>query len=397
MPLELTLAGLEIQDVDEIVDELSSDLRDAINPGLDLSTSQPMGQVVKIFSAKLREHQEVMLAVYSAMDPDAAEGASLVRVCDITGTERDEAKKSQLVAVTVNINDGFSAAAGAMVAHVNGDPSRRFVNKDPVANSSVVTADVSADFEAETAGPVACFAAQLTVIAEPLTGWNSVTNPTDAKIGAEEQPDSALRLKRRDELFGGTHYVDAIRTDVLQNEALEVRFCKVLENDTDAIDLDGHPIKSIEVIAYGPPSPGTADNDALAAQILKSKPAGIQAYGSTTRSVTDDQGNTHQIGLTRPTDKPVYLEVDLDTDADYPEDGDAQVAEAMVAVGDDKYQPGDDVIAERLKAACFSVPGVTDVTALRLGFSASPVGTSNLSIALREIATLDTSRVLVAS
>jgi hypothetical protein len=41
------------------------------------------------------------------------------------------------------------------------------------------------------------------------------------------------------------------------------------------------------------------------------------------------------------------------------------------------------------------VPGVTDVTALRLGFAASPVGTTNLVVTGRAIARFDTSRVLV--
>jgi hypothetical protein len=269
------------------------------------------------------------------------------------------------------------------------------VNVDAVSNSSGITDDFDVNFEAETAGPVPCLAGQLTVIAESLSGWNSVTNPTDAIEGTGIDSDPVLRLRREQELAGGSTTPDAVRSDILKNDSLGVTFCRVLSNESDAVDGNGLPGHSLEVIARGPDSPADADNEALCDQILASKPGGIQAYGTATKVRTDAQGNEYTIGYTRPTIKNTYLEIDIKINDDYPADGDDQVAAALVAVGDDNYQPGDDVIYERLKAAAFSVVGVTDVTALRLGFSASPSGTTNLAVGVREIAALDTSRVLV--
>ncbi len=396
MAFELTDEGVSIQTVDEIADEIKAQLWADINPGLNLSTTSALGQLVGIFADKCRDMQEMTRAVYESRNPDGATGASLDRIGAFTGTEREGATKSFLTACTVNLDDGFSAEAGEMVAHVTGDPSRRFVNVDAIENTSGITDDFDLDFEAEEAGPTICLSGELEVIAEPLTGWNSVTNPTDAVEGQDEETDSAYRVRRRDELVGGSHTVDAIRTDILQNEDLEVVFCKVLENDTDATDSNGLPPKSIMVVAYGPASPSAADDLALATQILASKPAGIETYGTTTKTVTDDQGNDHTIKLTRPTAVPIYLEIDVTVDDSFPDDGETQIKEALVAVGDDTYQPGDDVIASRLKAAAFTVTGVTDVTALRLGTAPSPVGTSNLSITFLQIATLDTGDVTVA-
>jgi uncharacterized phage protein gp47/JayE len=393
MAFELTDAGVSIQTVDEIADEIKAQLWADINPGLNLASTSALGNVVLIFADKLREMQEMARAVYEARNPDGATGASLDRIGAFTGTEREGATKSYLTACDVNLDDGFSAAAGEMVAHVTGDPSRRFVNVTAASNSSGVPATISVDFEAEEAGPVGCLSGELEVIAEPLTGWNAITNPTDAVEGQDEESDSAYRVRRRDELVGGSHTVDAIRTDILQNADLEVVFCKVLENDTDATDANGLPPKSIMVVAYGPVSPSAADDLALATQILASKPASIKTYGTTAKTVTDDQGNDHTVKLTRPTAVPIYLEIDVTTDESFPDDGETQIKEALVAVGDDTYQPGDDVIASRLKAAAFAVTGVTDVTALRLGTAPSPVGTANLAITYLQIATLDTGDV----
>jgi uncharacterized phage protein gp47/JayE len=396
MAFELTDEGVSIQTVDEIRDEINQQLWADINPGLNLSDTSAIGQTIGILSDKLRECQEMTRAVYESRNRDGATGASLDRIGALTGTEREGAAKSFLTACTANLDDGFSALAGEMVAHVTGDPTRRFVNVDAIENTSGITDDFSVDFEAEEAGPTVCLSGELEVIAEPLTGWNSITNPTDAEPGQNEEADAVYRARQRDELVGGSHTVDAIRVDILRNEALEVEFCKVLENDTDATDGNGLPPKSIMVVAYGPASPSAADVLALATQILASKPAGIETYGTTTKTVTDDQGNDHTIKLTRPTAVPIYLEIDVTVDENFPEDGDTQIAVALAAVGDDTYQPGDDVIASRLKAAAFTVTGVTDVTALRLGTAPAPVGTANLTITYLQIATIDTGDITVA-
>ena len=81
----------------------------------------------------------------------------------------------------------------------------------------------------------------------------------------------------------------------------------------------------------------------------------------------------------------------------YPVDGDDQVKAAAVAKGITALGLGDDVIALVFRAAALTVTGVIDVTAFTLGYTISPVGTSNLSVASREIAVVDTSRIVVNS
>ncbi len=396
MPAGLTADGYFAKTTDEFLDDINDSQKASINAGLNLSSATPLGQINGIIAAKLGELSDQMRAVYSAFYPSSASARSLDNVCSITGTKRNAASKSILSLVTVNIDDGFSAAPGEMVAAVAGDPVRRFVNKDVVENTSGMTNDFSVNFEAEVAGAVECLSGQLTSIAEPLSGWNSVINPTDAVVGDEIDTDSQLRIRREQELAGGSTTADGIRTDVLQNEDLGVTFCRVLSNDTDATDSNGLPPHSVEVIARGPDAPTSEDDQALADQIWESKAGGVQAFGTDSKTVTDDQGNEYDVGFTRPTIVPVYLEIDITIDATkYPEDGDDQLAEALVDFGDENYQPGDDPIAERLKSVAFSIPGIIDVPELRLGFTVSPVGTTNLTVAIREIAELDSSRILV--
>jgi hypothetical protein len=391
----LTDTGLIVRTEDEIFDEMAADLRADISPSLNLTSASAIGVIVGIVGEQLKNLEDLALAVYNSFTPDGASGTALTQLSLLTGTERLAATKTTVTA-TVNLDDGTSFAAGDLVAHIDGDPSLRFVNTEAVANSTGVADDFDVEFEAETAGATEVLAGTLTEIAEPQTGWNSVTNAEDGVTGREDETDEELRLRREDELAAqGSTTADAVRSDVLSELEDNITHCRVLVNDTDETDDNGLEPHSIEVIARGTVTDNDA-SDALAAVILDSKPAGIKAVGTTTRTVDDSQGNSHEIGLTWVSEIDIYLEIDLTVNDDYPADGDDQVIAALVAVEDD-YAPGDDVIAQRLKAAAFTVAGVVDVTALRLGTSASPVGTSNISIALREIADLDSSRVVVSS
>ncbi|MCK4717092.1 MAG: hypothetical protein KAT70_00375, partial [Thermoplasmata archaeon] len=165
----------------------------------------------------------------------------------------------------------------------------------------------------------------------------------------------------------------------------------VLVNDTDVTDADGVPPHALEAIVRG----GT-DSD-VATAILGEKAGGIQAHGSEGPfTTTDSQGVAHQIDFTRPTVVDIYLEVDVDVGSDYA--GDTALEEALVDYGDANLVEGSDVVLSKLVGEIFrTILGVTDVTEIRVGITASPTATVNHVITAREIADLDTSRILVTS
>lgn len=394
MPFELTTAGLTIENEDEIASGIRSDLWTNISDSLNLASESPMGQHIGIISERISLVGQLLDAVYKARTREGASGAALVAVALLTGTEKRTATATT-VTCTVNIDDGFSQAAGTMVAHVEGDPTRRFVNRDLVENSTGSTDNFSAVFVAEQPGAVEVFAGELDVIAEEIVGWNSITNALDGVTGLDTDTDETLRDRSENELqTQGSTTADAIRSDILNNLKDNITNCTVLTNETAATDENGLPPGSFEVIARGLATDDAAGT-ALATQILASKCAGDRAFGDESKVIQDSQGKDHTIGYTWVTPRSVYVEVDLTiNDDDYPADGDTQVKDA-IAIVDANYDPGDDVIALKLRAACLAIPGVEDVPALRLGFDPSPVGTSNLTIGSREIGDLDSSRVLV--
>lgn len=387
----VTADGFVTPTIEEIKQDIEDEQLAVVDPALNLSPSQPIGQLNAVFSRKLAEAWEALAVAYNAFDRDAAEDRLLDNIGALTGTPRDPARKSE-VPVTLNLNAGFSRAPGTMFATVSGQPTIVFTNRDAVATVGADAAYATV-FESVEFGPVVANAGTLTVINPAISGWNSITNPEDADLGALEETDDAYRQRQADEqTSAGSGTLDAIRADLLKVPGVQQAL--VFENVTLTTDGNGVPGKAIECVVYDG-SPAEADDDAIAQAIWDTKPPGGETYGSDSGTATDAQGDPRILEFSRATVLDVYLEFDVSVNAqDFPVDGVALVKAAAVARGN-RLTLDEDVIALVLKASALTVPGVTDVTAMRLGLTASPVGTSNLTVTGRQIAKFDTSRIVV--
>jgi hypothetical protein len=394
MTAGLSAAGLTIKTLEEIKAELEAAYLAEIDASLDLSPDQPMGQVVAINAQRESLLWELLATVYNMFNPNAAEGAMLENVSAITGTLREPSDKSTVTLACV-VTAGFTQVAGAMMANVSGQDTLRFVNVDDVGPLAAGTHDI--DFEAVDYGEVVANAGTLTVITAPVSGWTSCTNALDAELGREQEEDTPLRLRREDELSAaGASTVDSIRADVLQVDGVEQ--CYVFENVTLTTDADGIPGKAFEVVVFDGTTPA-ADDDEIAQTIWDSKPSGAATYGTESTMVTDSTATEREVQWSRADVKEVYLTLtDVVIDPRFfPTDGEDLIKDAIVAYGVEKLGLGVDVFALAMRAAALEVDGVLDVPTLTLGFSASPVGTTNLTITGREIAELDTSRIIVST
>lgn len=219
-------------------------------------------------------------------------------------------------------------------------------------------------------------------------------NSEDADIGTDIETDPALRL-RREQLLRvlGAATVEAIRAAVLTVEDVIQTF--VFENVTMVEDGDGLPAKSFEVVVQG----GSPDNDqAIADKIWEVKPAGIEAHGDVSKTVTDSQGIDHTMKFTRPTPVPVAIDCLLIVDAaTFPADGVEQVEVVLKALGDEQ-EVGEDVIAIRFNAAPLAVSGVLDVDVddFFIYKKGEAQTNENIDIEKREIATFDVDDIVVS-
>lgn len=409
-PYGLTSTGFNPKPLDQIISDMEQIELAEISPSLNVQPEEPIGVLNGIMAQAIAELWQLAAALYNGMDPDQATQDQLTALALITGTSRLGATQTQVIGCTVNIAASFvTAAPGTVFASVVNNPSAIFMNKETITYpGGGGNQNVTVDFEAVLPGPTQCLAGTLTTMAQPLTGWNSITNPTDGVIGTNGESDADLRARREQELSNtGATTADAIKADVLKQlvsptTTSDTTGCTVLYNDSDVVDANGLPPHSIEVIALQPGN--TSDDDqALADLILKSKAAGIQTYSgnSTSKVVIDGQGNSETVFYTRPTATTIYVAITVVTDPKITVNA-AQIQAALVnyaagipGVIAGKYQPGVEVFALALEAQAFTVPGVLDISAFAVGTAPGPTLHANIPINVRHQAVLSTGNIAV--
>lgn len=373
----------------ELKDQIAADERALVSPTINTSTASMVGQVNGVMATKLRELWELGAAIYQAAFTDLATGYPLTLRAALTGTTRESATATR---VTAQCNlDAGTYAIGTLIASVADSATSRFSNVEAVTS---VGGSNDVIMDCETTGPVACNAGTLTVIASPLTGFNSVSNLADGNLGLAEESDASLRIRREAELrAAGSTTADAIRADLLR-DVTGVERVNILENDTSTTDVNGVPGHSLECIVYGPATPTSAEDQAVAEQIFASKAGGIGTYGTTTKTVVDAQNISHSVRFTRPSSLRAYAWVTITVDADLYA-GDAAVQDAISAVADE-FAAGDTLRWTRAIGAPYGVAGVLAVTAYGQNTTGTPSGSqTDITPTVRQIVALAASDVTV--
>lgn len=290
---------------------------------------------------------------------------------------------------TGDFDDASAATAAEVAAVITTDIAG--ATGDDNGGSPRITSDASGAGTVEVTGGTANAALGFHTVA--VNGF--VGNA--AVVGKDIESEEDFRARREELLTAtGAATVDAITADL--RNVTDVLSASTLTNRTDYTDANGLPPHSVEAVVLG----GT-DND-VAQGLWDSIAGGIRDYGTLSGTAVDDNGDNQTVNFSRPTDKPVYLEIDVIVDLGAYADGgtgdytvgDAEVKAALLAYGD-ALLTGGDVIVEKTKAAALSVSGVEDISATRLKLDGAPSGgdTINLPIALREISSWATSRITV--
>lgn len=438
--IELLDTGLLIQTVDEIREEINQ-LLYGIYGNIDLTDEDPLGQFIGILAERELLIQQQMQVIYNARDVDKNTGASQDSTAAITGSARKKAKPSTAV-LSLTGSDGTSIPALSEVS-VDGSGARYITQVDQLlsdvnvwlsstvhvvgqiasnsgnvyictvagtsaASGGPATEDaaivdgtitwrfvgngtaLASDVEAKSSdnGPIAGLSGTITVIETVLSGWESVINLLDVDLGQDIETDEVFRLRRdREVALAGNSTVPAMYAAL--SDIPDVDSVRNFWNNSSVTDSDGVPPHGLEALVIG-----GVDQDIINA-LGENLSGGTATYGTVSGTWEDPEGNSHTISFSRTTDTDIYVEVTLTYNSDtYPSDGDTQI-QAAIAAGSKGV--GFDVVSSAIKALCFSVEGVLDVSLAYIGLSASPVSETTLSIGSRELGVFDTSRVTVNS
>lgn len=351
----------------EYFDEIVEAARSTISESLDSAADTVFGQLASIQATKHAELEEIAEACFSAISENAS-GAALDRVCALTGTRRRGPTYSTVTA-TVEIEPG-TYLAGTIAATVTGNPDARFVTTEDVSNAGASAASYSVEMQADNTGEVRAPSGTLIDLDAPPVGVNSIVNAADADPGTDTEADSALRVRRRQELSDPGQTTQAALRAAL-SKVTGVTELRVYTNRQSATDGDGRPGKSAEALVLG------GDDNEVAQTIFDNLPIGIESYGAGSDSGTavDDEGNTQTVAFSRPDEHRVYARITGTSEAAlYP--GDAAVQEVVADFTDGTLtlelssggtisgvvDVGGTLYRSKVSAAVLSIPGIVVTT-----------------------------------
>ena len=378
MAYGVTPTGYLRKDLATIISELETAWKGIYGDNLNVSAASPAGQIIGITAAMLSDAWEEAQNTFDAYNPDAAAGVALSNLVQVNGIERRLASASTvLLTLTMSGAGTLTVPAGSIVSDVNGI---QWTTDSSASRSGSGTITGVAATCTET-GPTTALSGTITTMVTNVSGWTGVTNPAAATPGLNEETDFELRFRRAQSVSAaGSQTVQSIIAGLWQVD--DVTKQKVLVNDTNATDADGINPHTLRCVVKG----GTTAD--VARVIYDFKPLGTSTQGGSSLSFPYLGYGYYAttIYFSRPTEKPVYLVITRVTDSNYPVDGDQMIRNALKAHFD-ALEIGDEVRVSRLYTPINSVAGHY-VSALTLGFSAAPVGVTDLTLAYNELATI---------
>lgn len=380
-------SGFVRKRLSDIIAEKNTAVRSVFGPDVNLEPQSPDGQISQNSALSDDQLWQISEDSFNATDPDKAVGIALSNLVKINRITRLEDTSTQVVLVCTG-TAGVPVAAGQLVSN---DGSLQVKTLTSFTFDGVGNATVFADLTQIGAIPVG--AGVLTTIDTPVTGWDTVTNPSSGIEGRLREDDGPLRIRRAKSTAAASQNIIEALIGAVGN-VVGVTNLIVLENDNDPVDGNGVPGHKFEVIVSG-----GADLD-VGDAIWTNKPTGIGSNGSSSVIIPDSQGLPHTINFTRPTDKDIFVIVTLNKRLDYPADGDDLMKQAIVDYSNGLLVPGrsfsvgEDVIYSELYTPINTVDG-HDIVDLRIGFAAAPTGTINLPIAIREVSLFTVANISV--
>lgn len=393
MQTVLTAAGFKRKRYEDFLPEMEQAAREAWGENVNLDAKGPLGKFIRNQAMARAEDHELAEAIYYSDYVHTAVDIQLdYAIARASGIKRIQPKKAT-GEVVFSVTPGKEVTGGVIVATAQGVLFMTTATVTDTGNTGSVTAPV----EAMEAGPAGNTPPNtITVVKTALAGVNGVTNAAATIGGRVKETDNEFRDRHYSSLSrGGAGTIDAIRAKLLETPGVREAF--VTENNLDVADGAGRPPHSFEATVLG------GEPVDVATAILRSKAAGIRAFGTQTQVVQDSSGNNQTIGFSLAAAIAVYVHVDIVKNASFPQNGENLIKyEVINYIGgtDELGQTfsglglGDDVKHAKIVSAILSkIPGIEDITVTLRKGTAGGYAAANVVIESTEVAETAAERV----
>jgi uncharacterized phage protein gp47/JayE len=230
--------GIQLDSFATIFDDIAQGFKDIYGDDINLDQDTADGQQVGIFANTVYDLQTLLAKMYNGFDPDFAEGHELDKMLKLIATTRLSATKS-IVDVNITVSSNVALPSDYTIKDING---QEWI----ITSAQILTTGTSlVSFKASDWGQIEASADTITKPVTILTQVTSLTNPSSAVAGRDEETDVELR-KRRKKLVGlnSVSTVGGLLGKLLKLE--DVSDSVIYENSTDTYDatrdIDAHTI-----------------------------------------------------------------------------------------------------------------------------------------------------------
>ena len=296
--------GITAPAFNDILEYLKEKYRGIYGSDVYLENDSQDGQMLGVFARCISDSNSVAVAVYNSFSPATAVGDALSRNVRINGIARAVPTKS-----TANVK--IIGVMGTAISNgvVTDTASNRW--RLPASVTIPAAGEITVTATAEVAGSIIAPTGSINKISTPTRGWQSVTNPAPALMGAPVETDSQLRQRQALSVSLPSQSLADIMTGAVLAVA-GVTHCKVYENDTSS-EVNGIPARSMAVVVTG------GNNQNIARTIMAKKSLGCGLAGNTTVNFTNDYGYNVQCMFYRPAVINITAEMRLRVTSDYNE------------------------------------------------------------------------------
>ena len=372
----LTGAGLSIPAYDDIYQSLQASFQIIYGSDSYIEPDSQDGQLLAIIAKAIHDSNQSMVMIYQSFSPITAVGEALSSNVKINGLSRKVASRSQVQLTLVGVaNTVITSGRATDMSGKSWDLPETVVI--PAGGEITVTATCSEE------GAVEVGVAEVTRIATPTLGWQSVTNPAVATPGSPVETDAQLRIRQAVAVASNsTSVLVALQAAVAAVDA--VSMVRVYENDTGATNTDGMPAHSISVVVVG------GDSTEIATAIKKKKTPGAVTHGTTTVGVPNELGDVTDIKFFYASVQTIKVQVTVKARAGYLSTTADKIKQAVVdyinalTIGQ-RVDQGRLYLPAQLFGAD-AAWSTYEVNSIHLAISPAAVGNADVEIAFNQLA-----------
>lgn len=374
--------GFSKKTYSDLLSEMEAKAKELFGEDVNTKAYTPLGIILRIFAWFLSIVWDDIERVYNSRFIKKAEGVILDYHGGNQNLQREPATNSY---TTLQ----FSGAPGYQI-----ETGREFSTKSGIY--FMLIEDVTLDSNGNGSGQAVSVetgsnnnvaANTITEQAEPVEEIYTVTNPVPATGGTDKETNDSYkkRLLQANE-GGGKSTANAVISALLNVPG--VQSATAVFNKTTEVDADGNPPKSVHAYVLG----GTKED--IATALFDSVSGTSQTVGQEEVIVKDISGDDHVVRFDYAEEVPIYVRLSIKTNPKFETDGVTQLKDCIVSkiggtdskgVIQNGLGMGQTVVISQLYNAVYQVNGLDDVT-IEIGTDSTNLGTSNITIAKRQVA-----------